>query len=147
MWAVRYSVQETVSGGAQTVSISSVFTHQNFNGLVTFTNDTYVTPQGATTAANTAISNSSVIAGKVAKTDIYTTNTTTIDGGKITTGTINANRLNIGYNTNININSDRIVIDGVNNNIRVYAGGNPRVIIGNLTQPAGGWPGAFTSTS
>ena len=170
MWAVRYSVQETVSGGAQTVSISSVFTHQNFNGLVTFTNDTYVTPtgattaannaissstliaskvdtDGATTAANTAIAGSTLIAGKVAKTDIFSTNTTTIDGGKITTGTINANRLNIGSNTANNINSNRIVIDGVNNNIRVYAGGNPRVIIGNLTEPAGGWPGAFTPTS
>ena len=167
MWAVRYSVQEVTSGvkATQSIQISAAFTHQNFNGIVTFTNidtqvagtqtvsslntaiDTKVTGSEATGLANTAIGSSSVIAGKVAKTDIYTTNTTTIDGGKITTGTINANRLNIGYNTNININSDRIVIDGVNNNIRVYAGGNPRVIIGNLTQPAGGWPGAFTSTS
>jgi len=189
MWAARYSVQETVSGGAQTVEISNAFTHQNFNGIVTFTNiDTQVAAtqtisslnntigtkvdatgatnaantaigsstliaskvdaSGATTAANTAINNSSLIAGKVAKTDIFTTNTTTIDGGKITTGTINANRLNIGYNTNVNVNTNRIVIDGVNNNIRVYSGGTtPRVIIGNLTEPAGGWPGAFTSTS
>ena len=166
MWAVRYSVQETVSGGAQTVQISTAFTHQNFNGLVTFTNidtqvaatstitsltntvGTKVDASGATNAANTAIGSSSVIAAKVAKTDIYTTNTTTIDGGKITTGTINANRLNIGYNTNVNVNSNRIVIDGANNNIRVYSGGNsPRVIIGNLTEPGGGWPGAFTSTS
>jgi len=166
MWAVRYSVQETVSGGAQTVQISAAFTHQNFNGLVTFTNidtqvagtqtvsslntaiGTKVTGSEATSLANTAIGSSSVIAAKVAKTDIYTTNTTTIDGGKITTGTINANRLNIGYNTNVNVNSNRIVIDGVNNNIRVYSGGTtPRVIIGNLTEPAGGWPGAFTSTS
>lgn len=166
MWAARYSVQETVSGGAQTVEISAPFTHQNFNGLVTFTNvnaqvaatstitsltttvGTKVDAAGATTAANTAIAGSTLIAGKVAKTDIFTTNTTTIDGGKITTGTINANRLNIGYNTNVNVNSNRIVIDGVNNNIRVYSGGTtPRVIIGNLTEPAGGWPGAFTSTS
>jgi hypothetical protein len=163
MWAVRYSVQETVSGGAQTVSISEVFTHQNFNGVVTFTNQNYVTPGGATdaanaainsssviagkatvadatSAANTAITNSSVIAGKVNKTDIYTTNTTTIDGGRITTGSINANRLNIGYNTTNNLNSNRIIIDGANNNIRVYAGGNQRVIIGNLAEPSGGWP-------
>jgi len=140
MWAVRYSVQETVSGGAQTVSISEVFTHQNFNGVVTFTNQNYVTPGGATDAANTAITNSSVIAGKVNKTDIYTTNTTTIDGGRITTGSINANRLNIGYNTTNNLNSNRIIIDGANNNIRVYAGGNQRVIIGNLAEPSGGWP-------
>jgi hypothetical protein len=165
MWAVRYSVQETTAGSAHTISISAPFTHQNFNGLVTFTNidtqvagtqtvsslntaiGTKVTGSEATGLANTAIAGSTVIAGKVAKTDIFTTNTTTIDGGKITTGSINANRLNIGSNTANNINSNRIVIDGVNNNIRVYAGGNPRVIIGNLTEPPGGWPGAFTPTS
>jgi hypothetical protein len=172
MWAVRYSVQETVAGGAQTVQISSAFTHQNFNGLVTFTNiDTQVAATstitsltstvgtkvdatgatnaantaisnstviaskvdaaGATTAANTAINNSSVIAGKVAKTDIYTTNTTTIDGGKITTGSINANTLNIGNNTG-NSSSNRIVIDGATNTIKVYNGSQLRVVIGNL---------------
>ena len=167
MWAVRYSVQEITSGvkATQSIQISAAFTHQNFNGLVTFTNvndqvagtqtvsslntaiGTKVTGSEATVLANTAIGSSSVIAAKVAKTDIFTTDTTTIDGGKITTGSISANRLNIGSNTANNINSNRIVIDGVNNNIRVYAGGNPRVIIGNLTEPAGGWPGAFTSTS
>mgnify|MGYP000865028776 CR=1 FL=1 len=172
MWAVRYSVQETVSGGTQTINISAPFTHQNFNGLVTFTNidtqlstnintsgstlntlnttvGTKVDTNGATTAANSAINNSPLISGKVSKTDIFTTNTTTIDGGKITTGTINANRLNVGNNTANNVNSNKIVIDGLNNNIRVYSGGNsPRVIIGNLTEPAGGWSASqFTSTS
>ena len=172
MWAVRYSVQETVSGGAQTVQISSAFTHQNFNGLVTFTNiDTQVAATstisslnntigtkvdatgatnaantaigsstliaskvdatGATNAANTAIAGSTLIAGKVAKTDIFTTNTTTIDGGKITTGSLNANKLNIGDNTE-NINSNRIVIDGLNNKITVFNAGQKRVVIGNL---------------
>ena len=172
MWAVRYSVQETVSGGTQTINISAPFTHQNFNGLVTFTNidtqlstnintsgstlntlnttvGTKVDTNGATTAANSAINSSPLISGKVSKTDIFTTNTTTIDGGKITTGTINANRLNVGNNTANNVNSNKIVIDGLNNNIRVYSGGNsPRVIIGNLTEPAGGWSASqFTPTS
>jgi hypothetical protein len=167
MWAVRYSVQETVSGGTQTINISAPFTHQNFNGLVTFTNlddqvagtqtvtslntaiGTKVTGPESTTLANSAIASSTLISGKVSKTDIFTTNTTTIDGGKITTGTINANRLNVGNNTANNVNSNKIVIDGVNNNIRVYSGGNsPRVIIGNLTEPAGGWSASqFTSTS
>lgn len=142
MWAVRYSVQETVSGGAQTIDISAPFTHQNFNGLVTFTNQTYATPAGATTAANTAINDSvdnsggkinTALTDKVAKTDIYSTGTTTIDGGKITTGSINANKLNIGSNTTNNANASRIVIDGTNNTIKVFSGGTtPRVIIGNL---------------
>jgi hypothetical protein len=142
MWAVRYSVQETVSGGAQTIDISAPFTHQNFNGLVTFTNQTYATPAGATSAANTAINNSvdnsggkinTALTDKVAKTDIYSTGTTTIDGGRITTGSINANKLNIGSNTTNNANASRIVIDGTNNTIKVFSGGTtPRVIIGNL---------------
>ena len=174
MWAVRYSVQEVTAGvkATQSIQISTAFTHQNFNGLVTFTNiDTQVAntstistlsntvsgkvdSAGATSAANSAITTSlnsgslnTALGAKVAKTDIYTTNTTTIDGGKITTGTINANRLNIGYNTNVNINSNRIVMDGTNNNIRVYNGNQLRVIIGNLDEPVGGWPGAFTSSS
>lgn len=152
MWAVRYSVQETVSGGAQTVQISTAFTHQNFNGLVTFTNidtqvantqtisnlnstvNTKVDATGATNAANTAISNSSVIAGKVSAADLGPSGTTVIDGGRITTGVVNANRLNIGNNSG-NLNGDRIVIDGTattGNNIKVYSAGNLRVVIGNL---------------
>lgn len=107
MWAVRYSVQETVFGGAQTIVISAPFTHQNFNGLVTFTNatDTFATKTLG--------------------------NVTTIDGGKITTGSLSANTLNIGSNNN-NTASNRIVIDGTNNNIKVFSGGLVRVIIGNL---------------
>ena len=152
MWAARYSVQEVTSGNKDTqiIEFSTSFTHQNFNGLVTFTNidtqvantstvsnlnttiGTKVNSTQATALANTAIDNSSTVAAKVAKTDIYTTNTTTIDGGKITTGSINANTLNIGNNTN-NVSSNRIVIDGQTNTIKVYSGGTtPRVIIGNL---------------
>ena len=149
MWAVRYSVQETVSGGAQTVDISNAFTHQNFNGIVTFTNvntqvaatqtitnlntaiGTKVDEAGATTAANTAINNSSVIAGKLSAADVGATGTTVIDGGRITTGVVNANRLNIGDNSG-NSNSSRIVIDGLNNKITVFNAGQKRVVIGNL---------------
>jgi hypothetical protein len=152
MWAVRYSVQETVSGGAQTIQISDPFTHQNFNGLVTFTNidtqvantqtisnlnstiNTKVDTNGAKSAANVAIGESTVIAGKVSAADLGPSGTTVIDGGRITTGVVNANRLNIGNNSG-NLNGDRIVIDGTaitGNNIKVYSAGNLRVVIGNL---------------
>lgn len=153
MWAVRYSVQEVTSGvkATQVIDISTAFTHQNFNGLVTFTNidtqvantstisnlnntvGTKINSTQANSIANSAIDNSTTVASKVAKTDIYTTNTTTIDGGRITTGSINANTLNIGSN-NLNLGSNRIVIDGSTNSIKVYSSGstNPRVIIGNL---------------
>jgi hypothetical protein len=65
-WAVYYSVSEATFGGTQTVTVSTVFNWTNFNGLVTFTN----------LATNTG--------------------TTFIDGGNITTNTINVNRLIAG---------------------------------------------------
>jgi hypothetical protein len=120
LWAVRYSVQETVFGGAQTVSISTAFTHQNFNGLVTFTND-YITSGTATTIANTAVSNA---AGSYATNTL--SNVTTIDGGKITTGSLNADKLEIGRVRT----GDYIRM--FDNKIVVYTGNQPRVIIGNL---------------
>lgn len=39
-WAVRYAVSEATYGGVQTVTLSSPFNWQNFDGLVTFTNVT-----------------------------------------------------------------------------------------------------------
>jgi hypothetical protein len=158
MWAVRYSVQETVAGGAQTVSISSVFTHQNFNGLVTFTNNTYATPAtataaantainnssviagkvdaaGATAAANTAINNSSVIAGKANNTDVFISNTTIIDGGKIYAGSIDVNRLSIGPFSAPGVprnSGQRVVIS--QSKIEVFdSSGARRIVLGDLS--------------
>ena len=122
MWAARYSVQETVSGGTQVVEISDAFTHQNFNGLVTFTN--YNT-------GSTPLATAASVAGKLSAADVGASGTTVIDGGRITTGVVNANRLNIGDNSG-NASSNRIVIDGLNNKITVFNANNPRVIIGNL---------------
>ena len=65
-WAVRYAVSEATFGGAQTVTVSSVFNWTNFNGLVTFTN----------LATNTG--------------------TTFIDGGNINTNSLNADRISSG---------------------------------------------------
>ena len=65
-WAVYYSVSEATFGGVQTVTISDPFNWTNFNGLVTFTN----------------LSTNS--------------GTTFIDGGNITTNTINVNKLVAG---------------------------------------------------
>jgi hypothetical protein len=122
LWAVRYSVQETAFGGAQTVSISNPFTHQNFDGLVTFTNNSYVTSQGATTIANSAVSGA---APNYA--DKNLNNVTTIDGGKITTGSLTADKLEIGKVRT----GDYIRM--FDNKIIVYTGNIPRVIIGNLS--------------
>ena len=65
-WAVRYAVSEATFGGTQTVTVSTVFNWTNFNGLVTFTN----------LATNTG--------------------TTFIDGGNITTNSLNADRISSG---------------------------------------------------
>ena len=134
MWAVRYSVQETVAGGAQTVTISSIFTHQNFNGLVTFTNDTYATPAAATTAANSAIASSTVISGKANGSDVFVTGTTTIDGGKIYAGSIDVNRLSVGpYSApGVTRTGERVVI--TQSKIEVYdSAGTRRVVLGDLS--------------
>lgn len=122
MWAVRYSVQETVFGGAQTVSISSPFTHQNFDGLVTFTNNNYVDSTSASSIANTAVNDAS---SNYATNNL--SNVTTIDGGKISTGSLTADKLEIGKTRT----GDYIRM--FDNKIVVYTGNIPRVIIGNLS--------------
>ena len=67
-WAIRVIFQEITFGGTYSESISSVFTWQNMDGLVTFTNlADGLGPLG--------------------------TNTTYIDGGTITTNTLNVNRI------------------------------------------------------
>lgn len=67
-WAISATFQESTYGGSYTTTLSSVFTWQNMDGLVTFTN----------------LANSIGPLG---------TNTTFIDGGSITTNTLNVNRI------------------------------------------------------
>ena len=71
LWAARFFAEKVPSGtnGATTVSISSAFRSYNFNGLVTFQN------------LNQELG------------DPASSNITTIDGGKITTDSIEANKL------------------------------------------------------
>lgn len=158
MWAVRYSVQETVAGGAQTVTISSVFTHQNFNGLVTFTNNTYATPSTVDTKITTATSGlvtgaavdtkistatSGLVTGDTVDSKITTAASTAtfansvtaaatvIDGGKITTGFIAAERLQIGKDRSTELSGNFIRM--FDNKIIVYQNNVARVIIGDLS--------------
>lgn len=67
-WAVRVIFQENTFGGSYTETISSVFTWQNFDGLVTFTN----------------LANSQGPLG---------TTTTFIDGGSITTDSLTVSKI------------------------------------------------------
>ena len=70
-WAVRYAVSEATFEGTQTVTKSSVFAWQNFDGLVTFTN----------------------------MNDEFDNNVTVVDGGKITTNSITVDSLSAGSST------------------------------------------------
>jgi hypothetical protein len=91
VWAVSYAVLEPSyqSTSAPSITISDPFSYQNFTGLVTFSN------------MNSA----------------FGTNVTTIDGGKVTTGTIAANRLDLSSTLKVggaasDINSGTTTISG-----------------------------------
>jgi len=74
-WAVKVAFQENTYGGTYTETITSVFTWQNLDGLVTFTNlATALGPLG--------------------------TGTTFIDGGSIITESLSANRISSGNMVN-----------------------------------------------
>jgi hypothetical protein len=106
-WAIRYSVlEDSYNSVGQSISFSNAFTNISFDGLVTFSN----------------------YSGTIA--DKTLSNVTNIDGGKITTGSIDANLLSIGANNATASNG--IVINGTNKTIKVYDGTNVRVIIGYL---------------
>ena len=76
-WYVRITVAEATFGGTQNISIGNVIQGIGFSGLVTFTGNQAV-----------GDGNQSLSFGAQG--------TTTIDGGRITTGTIDAQRLNVG---------------------------------------------------
>lgn len=74
-WAVRYAVSEATFGGAQTVTISTVFNWTNFDGLVTFSNIS--SPSGTNPSGNV----------------------TFIDGGHIIANTLTVDRIESGSST------------------------------------------------
>ena len=90
-WAVSVFVKEASFGGTQSYEIGSVFNSFTFNGLVTFTN------------LNNELS------------DPDSTNITTIDGGLIKTGKVEANRIEIdgtGIDTQIIGGKQTLIIGG-----------------------------------
>ena len=89
-WATSFSVTESAYGGLQTITFNTPFSSYNFDGLVTFTN------------LNSELANAS------------STEITTINGGLLKTGTIEA---------------DRVRIDGVGIDV-VTSGSEKTLIIG-----------------
>jgi len=165
MWAVRYSVQETVSGGAQTVQISTAFTHQNFNGLVTFTNidtqvaatstitslsntvGTKVDASGATTAANAAIGSSTLISSKVDAAGATTAANTAIAGSSVIAAkvaktdiyTTNTTTIDGGKITTGSINANTLNIGNNSNNLA-----SSRIVIDGATNSIKVYSGGTT---
>lgn len=129
-YAIRYYVSESAYGVTPvTVTFGSVVTSITFDGLVTFTD--------LSAKADTSALNNKVSTGGAANDVNNYRNTTQILGGAIKTGTLNADRLTIGDNSdNAGDGLGKIVISSNLNNIKVYSNVNgnmvPRVIIGNL---------------
>ena len=84
-----------INQSAEQITISS--DKINVDGVATFVNSNYVEPVKtiANNAASTANSAYSYASGAMQKSNYCTTNTTTIDGGKITTGSITADKIDV----------------------------------------------------
>jgi hypothetical protein len=78
-WAVKVAFQETTFGGAYTETISAVFTWQNLDGLVTFTN--LATATGPLGTGVTFIDGGSITANSLTVDKITSGQTTAINGG------------------------------------------------------------------
>jgi hypothetical protein len=93
-WASRYSVVEpsydTATGAA---AISAPSASINFDGIVTFSNNTYQTSTQVNTAVTAATANK--LEAGTSLNSALALNTTVIDGGRITTGIIDAAYLNL----------------------------------------------------
>jgi predicted phage tail protein len=94
-WYAYFSVVESSFGGSYTVSFSIPYQGQNFTGLVTFTGTNQISDGSNTTTA-------------IVASDLGSSGTTTIDGGRISAS------------STITVGSDgQVLVDGTNNRIIV----------------------------
>jgi hypothetical protein len=121
-WVSRfYTAETTYNTAAGAAVIDTPSASINFNGIVTFTNfSTGTTPLATVASVN----------GKISAADLSATGTTVIDGGRITTGTIDANKLTIGNNAGNSAN-ERIVLSS--NKIEIFNNNVRRVVLGDLS--------------
>ena len=116
-WTIRYYGQEASANSATiSVTYSNIVKHTSFTGVVTFSSGSLT--DGTTTT--TPVEASGVAAAVNA-------NTTTINGGKITTESIAADKLTIGET---GLSSSRMLLQ--NDSLKIFEGTNLRVHIGNL---------------
>ena len=111
-------LEQTAESITTNASYGTVSVHTNFQGVVTFSGSNLVA--GSNTYEPIAVINNTP-----------NTETTTINGGKITTGSIDAEQLTISANTSGQNSS--IYFDGTNNRIDIRdSTGTLRVRLGNL---------------
>ena len=107
IWYSRFTVSETTAGsGSGTPSFDAALQGYGFVGLVTFSSSTTLTDGTNSFNSNSKIS----VAGAAA--DINA-NITTIDGGKITAGSITANQIAANTITSAEISAQSIVVDDI----------------------------------
>ena len=128
-WAVRYYGTEA-SANASTISIptgqiSSAVKSTVFTGVVTFSGGTLTDGTTSTTPVQAADISASINT---------TTQTTTIDGGKLTTGSIDADRLSIGNSSSAS--ASRLLL--LEDSLKIFSGSTLRVHIGNLANTDNG---------
>ena len=117
-YTVRYYGTEAAAESSTiTVAYSAIVQHTSFTGVVTFSSGTLTDG----TTSTTPVEASGVAAAVNA-------NSTTIDGGKITTNSIDANRLSIGEEDRT---ASRLLL--LSDSLKIFSGNTLRVHIGNLS--------------
>jgi len=119
-WVCRYYGTESAAGSSGiTVNFSNVVQHTSFTGVVTFSSGTTITDGSKTLTPIDPAAVQSHIGG---------TNVTTIDGGNIDTGTVTADRLQVGER---NLTASRLLL--LDDSLKIFEGTTLRVHLGNLS--------------
>jgi hypothetical protein len=119
-WVCRYYGTESAAGSSGiTVNFSNVVQHTSFTGVVTFSSGTTITDGSNTLTPIDPAAVQSHIGGA---------NVTTIDGGNIDTGTVTADRLQVGER---NLTTSRLLL--LEDSLKIFEGTTLRVHLGNLS--------------
>jgi len=117
--AKYYGTESSAGSSTINVNFSSVVQHTNFTGVVTFSSGTTITDGSNTLTPIDPAAVQSHIGGA---------NVTTIDGGNIDTGTVTADRLQVGER---NLTTSRLLL--LDDSLKIFEGTTLRVHLGNLS--------------
>ena len=117
--AKYYGTESSAGSSTINVNFSNVVQHTSFTGVVTFSSGTTITDGSNTLTPIDPAAVQSHIGG---------TNVTTIDGGNIDTGTVTADRLQVGER---NLTASRLLL--LDDSLKIFEGTTLRVHLGNLS--------------